>query len=157
MSKAERRLPQVCYCHRRDRNYRTFRPHEGKFIRNFRLFICWDCVHRQTKQSHRKKTAASSEGERIILHALCLAGKPFKYKFKVGRWEFDFGFLSERLLLEIDGPDHSYGQVRRKDELKQRCAEELGWRVIRVRSGPDIVARASRALTIYGAPVNHSW
>lgn len=58
LSKAERQLPQYCYCHPRS-EWRSFHPSEGTFINNNSLFICHDCLKKRRKH-HRQKSSTSA-------------------------------------------------------------------------------------------------
>jgi len=52
--------------------------------------------------------------------------------YKLGRYKYDFAWVSERVLLEIDGQEHHSSQEdRKKDCEKTRFAQKKGWSLIR--------------------------
>lgn len=146
MSKAERKLPQWCFCHPRN-DYRSFRPDEGRFINNFSAFICYDCLAKQGR--HRQATAAfrTSPLEGEAVQALRAAGFRFQYQFTLGRYRFDLAFPRQRLLIELDGKSwHNSRRSRARDACKQRYAESEGWRVVHIPNGPGLFKRIVDAI-----------
>jgi very-short-patch-repair endonuclease len=141
MSKAERKLPQYCYCHPRN-DYHSFRPEEGKFIANNTKFICNGCL--EGRRRSRLVTAANRtsplEGE--ALHTLLAAGYKFEYQYDIGRYHFDLGFPRQRLLIELDGKRwHQSRRARARDACKSAFAESHGWRVVHISNGPGLARR----------------
>ena len=148
MSKAERKLPQYCYCHPRT-DYRSFHPDEGKFIENFSRFICWGCLSKQygVKQANALRRVSQSELDVAIWLDSCHAGH--KRHFELGGFEFDFAFPEQKVLLEIDGSKHKKRNTKRLDQLKDWEVTQAGWRVIHVPTGDGLLKRASDALMAY--------
>lgn len=143
MSLAERRLPQYC-CLRR--HGRSFQPQDGKFLDNFTRFACFDCLRKDRRRRTIKKVAVDSTAEYEVAQELQRIGRRFRHHFMLGKWEFDFAFPDERLLLEIDGPDHNYHHQQKVDYVKTGFAQDEGWRVVRVKTGPGLIRRVAEAL-----------
>ena len=148
LSKAERALPQYCYCHPRS-DYRSFKASEGRFIRNNSVFICNGCLGVNIEQDKKKVIKAISEPEDLVKQWLdsCHAG--YEQHFKLLTWEFDFAFPENKLLVEVDGSKHESRNTSNLDKIKQREAEEEGWTVAHVPTGPGLLKRFSDTVMMY--------
>lgn len=143
MSAKERKLPQ--YCRYKCRS-KSFKPHEGKFVDNNRFFVCYDCINSNRRKLAKKAAYKISDAEAELIQALHRSGKRFKHRFRIDKWEYDFAFVDERILLEIDGSAHDYSRQQAVDTLKSGLAKEEGWTVIRVKYGPGLIRRVAEAL-----------
>ena len=139
------RLPQYCCTHPRDK-FRSFKLEEGKLIYNKTRFKCFDCIKRHRRSNHIREAYSVSSGEAEMLQELYRSGKNFKRRFRIGKWEFDYAFMDERILLEIDGYNHTFDKQKNIDRIKGKEAEAKGWRVVRVRYGPGMLHRVAVAL-----------
>jgi very-short-patch-repair endonuclease len=85
------------------------------------------------KERQRRELTPS---EKIMWRGLRLLnreGAKFRRQPAAGPWTFDFGFLSARVLIELDGGVHeAIVDVAVRDEAKARWAEANGYRLLRV-------------------------
>ena len=70
-------------------------------------------------------------------------GYPFKRQRPIGNYIVDFVSLPLKLVIEVDGITHSYETVNKKDSIKQRSLEELGFKVVRI-ADEDILKNVDR-------------
>jgi very-short-patch-repair endonuclease len=58
-------------------------------------------------------------------------GYKFRRQFNIGRYIVDFYCHELKLIVEIDGFTHDDEDVQKKDVLRQRYLEDLGYKMIR--------------------------
>ena len=67
-----------------------------------------------------------------------LRDRRLRYKFRrqhpIGAYVVDFACPAIHLVLEIDGPSHDHPEQAAFDESREAHLNELGWRVLRVKS-----------------------
>ena len=84
----------------------------------------------------RRLRAMQTPSEKALwreLQKLNREGASFRRQPAVGPWVFDFGYLSAKLLIEVDGGVHeALAEVAARDEQKTRWAEANGFRLLRV-------------------------
>ncbi len=68
---------------------------------------------------------------KYVLRAKMLNGYPFRRQRPIDQYIADFVCLPLKLIIEVDGATHTYGEVAVNDELRQRRLEELGFIVVR--------------------------
>jgi len=76
----------------------------------------------------------ASAGERrlwTLLRALNREGAGFRREAAVGRYVYDFAWLSARLLVEVDGGVHRLPGIAERDARKALAATMAGYRVLR--------------------------
>jgi very-short-patch-repair endonuclease len=89
-----------------------------------------------------------------LLRAFNRDGAHFRKQAPIGKFAFDFGDLSARLLIELDGVVHRREEVALRDVEKEAWAVSQGFRVLRILnsevwSAPDaVVDRIRTALRI---------
>ena len=60
------------------------------------------------------------------------AGLKFRRQFPVGQVTVDFACLEARLLIEVDGEGHSFGDRPERDAARDAILRREGFRVIRI-------------------------
>jgi very-short-patch-repair endonuclease len=60
------------------------------------------------------------------------AGLKFRRQFPIGQMTVDFACLEKRLIVEIDGESHSFGNQPRRDAARDALLRREGFRVIRI-------------------------
>lgn len=82
----------------------------------------------------RRLRAGMTDVERRVWYAL-RAGRFFGLKFRrqvpMGRYVVDFICHERKLVIEIDGSQHGFDEVARRDEIRTRFLEAEGYRVVR--------------------------
>jgi very-short-patch-repair endonuclease len=157
MSVTERRLPQYC---RYKCRAESFDPSRGKFVDNNSFFVCFGCLNRLRRWHARRAAYEVSDAEAEMMQELHRCGKKFERSFRLGKWEFDYAFPGERVLLELDGRSHDYPRRKALDSMKEEAAVAEGWRVVRVKYGPGLLRRVAAALAggqpnVSPSPENH--
>jgi very-short-patch-repair endonuclease len=85
------------------------------------------------KQRLRSAPTPSEELLWRALRQLNREGAKFRRQPAIGPWVFDFGYLSAKVLIELDGGVHEvFAEVAARDEEKTRWAEANGYRLLRV-------------------------
>lgn len=153
MPRALRKLSQLCSVHPRTGKLKApvkfFRPDQGKFITDHKrgtVFVCFDCLRKEYKSKAKRSLVKRSSPQHDVYNDFDRAGIKFKYEYHIDKWPFDFAFPELRLLIEIDDPLHDTKQGKSRDFFKTKFAEEQGWTVKRVKTGPDLTARCLTAL-----------
>ena len=59
-------------------------------------------------------------------------GLKFRKQYPIGGYVADFACLACRLLIEVDGDNHSYGDRPRRDADRDRKLHALGYRTLRI-------------------------
>jgi very-short-patch-repair endonuclease len=59
-------------------------------------------------------------------------GLKFRQQFPIGLITVDFACLERRLIIEIDGEGHSFGDQPRRDAARDEILRREGFRVVRV-------------------------
>ena len=67
----------------------------------------------------------------------CLKGRQidgwkFRRQHPIGPYFIDFCCPAARLIVEVDGPAHYDDNQGDRDRLRDRCLEQMGYRVVRV-------------------------
>ncbi len=65
------------------------------------------------------------------LRANRLMGLPFRRQMPIAGYVADFACSSKRLIVELDGSQHGDDEAVRKDAVRTRTLEDLGWTVLR--------------------------
>jgi very-short-patch-repair endonuclease len=89
------------------------------------------------KRARRLRRVEPSAGERAmwsLMRKLNQRGAGFRREAAIGSWAFDFAWLEQRLLVEVDGGVHAMPQVAERDARKDAWAQSHGWRIIRFSS-----------------------
>jgi very-short-patch-repair endonuclease len=60
------------------------------------------------------------------------AGLKFRRQFPIGQMTVDFACLEKRLIVEIDGEGHSFGNQPSRDAARDALLRREGFRVIRI-------------------------
>ena len=97
----------------------------------------------KTKQARRLRRAATPSEQRAwtALRQLRHQGHPVRRQHPIGPYIADFGIISARLVIEVDGGIHRLPDVAARDADRQNDLEDLGWSVLRLTpeeaSSPD--------------------
>ena len=59
-------------------------------------------------------------------------GLKFRKQYPINGYVADFACLSPRLLIEIDGDNHSYGDRRKRDDTRDRILAAEGYETLRI-------------------------
>ncbi|WP_075216894.1 endonuclease domain-containing protein [Mongoliimonas terrestris] len=88
----------------------------------------------EARGNARRLRAGMTEAERRVWYAL-RAGRFFGLKFRrqvpIGRYIVDFICHERKLVIEIDGGQHGFEEVARRDEIRTAFLHGEGYRVIR--------------------------
>lgn len=68
---------------------------------------------------------------KYVLKGRALKGYQFRRQRPIDQYIADFVCLPLKLILEVDGITHTYGEVAKNDEIRQAKLESLGFKVIR--------------------------
>ena len=87
------------------------------------------------RQRARRLRETANDAERRLwryLRRYPLQGSHFRRQVPIGPYVADFACMAARLLIELDGSQHSNRANRLRDEARTRWLENEGYRVIRV-------------------------
>jgi very-short-patch-repair endonuclease len=104
----------------------------------------------QFRQRARKLRASQTSAEFRLWQALRnrkLAHWKFRRQHPIDRYVVDFVSLDGKLVVEIDGVTHSTPAAMKRDEVRTRVLESLGFLVVRV-SNTDVYDNLNRVLEI---------
>ena len=65
-------------------------------------------------------------------------GLKFRKQFPIGEMTVDFACLERRLIIEVDGEEHSFGDQPRRDAARDAVLQRQGFRVMRI-AGRDVL------------------
>ena len=82
----------------------------------------------------------------LILRSRQLENSKFRRQEPIGQYIVDFVSLNRQLIIEIDGGQHNLPLEIEKDEIRTRCLEEKGFRVIRFWNN-DVLQNLDRVAT----------
>lgn len=85
----------------------------------------------KAKKLRNDSTIAEATLWKYVLRASEL-GYPFRRQRPIGNYIVDFVSLPLKLIIEVDGITHSYEETVKKDEIRQKNLEDLGFRVVRI-------------------------
>ena len=77
-------------------------------------------------------------------------GLKFRKQFPIGQMTVDFACLERRLIIEIDGEGHSFGDRPRRDAARDAILRREGFRVVRV-AARDVLKNMDGVLTFIRA------
>jgi very-short-patch-repair endonuclease len=88
-------------------------------------------------------------------------GLKFRKQFPIGEMTVDFACLERRVMIEIDGEGHSYGDQPRRDAARDAVLRREGFRVIRIAARDvlkdmDAVLRYILSACGNAGPLHHS-
>lgn len=90
--------------------------------------------------------------ERLFWAALIrvpVQGTHYRRQVPIGPYVVDFACLASRLVVELDGPSHSYDGTAERDRVRQAWLEREGFRVLRFWNG-ELISNLDGVLdTIY--------
>lgn len=89
------------------------------------------------------------------------SGLKFRKQFPIGEMTVDFVCLERRLIIEVDGEGHSFGDQPRRDAARDAIVRREGFRVIRIPArevlkNMDAVLRFVVAACVEVGPLHHS-
>ena len=67
----------------------------------------------------------------VKLRALRTIGHHFRRQSPIANYVVDFECRRSRLVIEVDGHQHGFDDHRRRDGVRDRVLQELGYRVLR--------------------------
>jgi very-short-patch-repair endonuclease len=109
-----------------------------------------DTARSNAKRLRRKATDAE---KRLWNHLrkLDIEGSHFRRQVPIGPYIADFGCMAARLLIEIDGSQHSEPKNKDYDDVRTRWMEKEGYRVLRFWNN-DITRNIDAVMeTVYAA------
>lgn len=68
---------------------------------------------------------------KYVLKGRALKGYQFRRQRPIDQYIVDFVCLPLKLIIEVDGITHTYGEVANNDEIRQAKLESLGLKIIR--------------------------
>lgn len=78
--------------------------------------------------------AQPGRGEEELERGIAALGMPYERQAYIRGFYVDFLIKPYKIVVEVDGPEHSRSDVRRRDENRQAVIESAGYRVVRVDS-----------------------
>ncbi|WP_081739629.1 DUF559 domain-containing protein [Methylobacterium sp. 10] len=101
----------------------------------------------------RTSTDAERRLWRHLRHRLPIEGSHFRRQVALGPYVADFCCLSARLIVEVDGGQHSHDHTAAYDEIRTLALEHQGFQVLRF-TNADVMQRIDSVLdTIFAALV----
>lgn len=88
---------------------------------------------------------------KYVLRAKLLNGYPFRRQRSIDQYIVDFVCLPLKLVIEVDGITHTYGEVANNDAIREQRLEELGFVVIRYTDEEVLTDISSVRESILGA------
>jgi very-short-patch-repair endonuclease len=85
----------------------------------------------------------------LHLRSSQLHGRKFRRQHSIGPYIVDFYCPSRRLVLELDGATHDHPEAQERDAQRDRYLENLGLRIIRVRSS-EVITNTEGVLAYVG-------
>jgi very-short-patch-repair endonuclease len=87
-------------------------------------------------------------------------GLKFRRQFPIGDMTVDFACLDKRVIIEVDGDGHSYGDRPRRDAARDALLRREGFRVMRIAARDvlkdlDAVLRFIVAVCSEAGPLHH--
>jgi very-short-patch-repair endonuclease len=88
-------------------------------------------------------------------------GLKFRKQFPIGEMTVDFACLERRLIIEVDGEGHSFGDQPRRDAARDALLRQQGFRVLRIAARDvlkdmDAVLRYIAVVSSEVGPLHHS-
>ncbi|KQO53887.1 hypothetical protein ASF34_00260 [Methylobacterium sp. Leaf106] len=103
------------------------------------------------KSLRRTSTDAERRLWRHLRDRLPIEGSHFRRQVALGRYVADFCCLSARLIVEVDGGQHSHDHAAAYDETRTLALEDQGFRVLRF-TNADVMQRIDTVLdTVFAA------
>jgi very-short-patch-repair endonuclease len=90
-----------------------------------------DRFRRATSRRLRASTTGAEQQLWRALKRIPVYGSHFRRQVPIGQYVADFACLKAKLLIELDGGQHSQDAVAARDERRTRWLEAEGYRVIR--------------------------
>lgn len=90
-----------------------------------------DRFRRERAQKLRSDATGPEQRLWRALKAIPVYGSHFRRQVPIGPYVADFACLKARLIIELDGGQHSRDDIASKDEARTRWLEKEGYRVIR--------------------------
>lgn len=100
----------------------------------------------------RKEPSRAERALWTMLRGRRFEGLKFRRQHQIDCYIADFACISEKLVIEVDGPSHDLPEQVARDFQRTAHLEELGWRVLRLTSSEvlsdesAIIAKIQRAL-----------
>lgn len=69
-----------------------------------------------------------------LLKGSKLEGRKFRRQHSIDRFIVDFYCPSEKLIVELDGSIHDIDSVKKRDAMREKHLEGLGYKVVRVQN-----------------------
>jgi very-short-patch-repair endonuclease len=91
-------------------------------------------ISRFRRDRAKQLRSNTTEPEQVLWRALKripVYGSHFRRQVPIGPYVADFACLKARLLIELDGGQHSQDEAAAKDEARTRWLEREGYRVVR--------------------------
>jgi very-short-patch-repair endonuclease len=107
-------------------------------------------IRPQTTQNARRLRSAMTDAERRLWHSLRVRqidGQKFRRQYPLGRYIVDFVCLERRLIVEVDGGQHSERQV--EDTIRSQWLRNKGFRVVRFWNN-EIMSNLDGVTTVIG-------
>jgi very-short-patch-repair endonuclease len=88
---------------------------------------------KQVKRARRLRREMSLP-EVLLWQQLCrrVTGHKFRKQFPIGDMTVDFACLEQRVIIEVDGEGHSFGDQPRRDAARDAILRREGFRIVRV-------------------------
>jgi very-short-patch-repair endonuclease len=105
------------------------------------------------RRTARRLREASTQAENLLwrrLRRYPVTGTHFRRQVPIGPYIVDFACMAARLIIEVDGSQHSRDDLRRRDEARTRWLESEGYRVMRFWNN-DLANMDGVLVTIYAA------
>ncbi|PZA09858.1 DNA methyltransferase [Rhodopseudomonas palustris] len=106
---------------------------------------------RATANKLRTNTTAAEDILWRRLRRMNVEGSHFRRQVVIGPYIADFACLAKRLIIEVDGSQHSDEDVLKRDEVRTQWLQSEGYRVIRFWNN-DVMSKTDAVMdAIYNA------
>ena len=102
-------------------------PPTGEGGRDDRLSRC----RRAQARSLRERTTPAERTLWSAIERVPISGTHFRRQVPIGPYVVDFAYFATKLVIELDGPSHTFAASEDKDRRRQTWLEAEGYRVLR--------------------------
>jgi very-short-patch-repair endonuclease len=104
---------------------------------------------KRVPRARRLRRATTDAERRLWLHLrhLPVEGTHFRRQATIGPYFADFACHTRRLVVELDGGQHNFGQQAKRDADRDRYFETNGYRVLRFRNN-DVLSNTQGVLEV---------
>ncbi len=110
----------------------------------------WGLLNRKLTNIAKNLRKRSTDTERFLwrhIRAKQLEGLKFRRQQPIGNYIVDFVCFEKRVIIELDGGQHTYDTEKNKDSIRDKWFEEQGYKVLRFWNN-DVLKNMSGVLEV---------